>query len=667
MKNHSKIKLDHAMEVLLDVSKGLNANERILLESLILACNPTEEDGQLVIDANLFSTFCRNYIDAVTSNDPNLLFNAKGYKVKPVDVEEFLESEAYMNQKGHVRPVIKYELDRLFSNRDKFVEVVLSGGIGIGKSYFAEMAVAYMVYLNSCLINPQSEYDLAPGSSIYFILQSVSLTTARRVLFSQMLARMEQTIYFTKVFPFDKKVKSELRFPNHICITPISSSEMSAIGLNIFGGVLSEANFLQVVESSKQLKGNEAGGIFDQAERNYNTVMQRMRSRFDKMGKLPGMMILDSASHYPGDFLSRKIKEAETDPTIFVMKYAQWEALPKDRLSRETFLVEVGNEERESRILPKREMAHPDAEVIEVPMNYFRDFQRNCESALRDFAGITIGTEGAFIKDRAAVVEAANKHSLLFSDLQLFKKDEIIIDNELDLHMPRYDDLICHEYLDDVSFNKDAEFALHADLGLSKDAVGLVIGHIIDYVSLPSSTFYSDRIGEFVELQDLVAPVICLDGILRIIPPHGGEVSQELTRGLIIYLSQLVNLKFGTFDRYGSAIFIQGLRKLRVRSGLVSVVTTTVPYNELKAAYIERRIMHPRHAHYMDEIVGLQYLPKRNMIDHLPTKTKDIADAAAAVTHILTHKLAKIHQHSKKEQSDQRKTIINKRIRFRRK
>jgi hypothetical protein len=69
-----------------------------------------------------------------------------------------------------------------------------------------------------------------------------------------------------------------------------------------------------------------------------------MKSRFMQKGKVPGKLLPVSSAHYPGDFTNRKIEEAESDDTIFVMNYSQWEALPQDRFTGEKFLVEVGNE-----------------------------------------------------------------------------------------------------------------------------------------------------------------------------------------------------------------------------------------------------------------------------------------------------------------------------------
>jgi hypothetical protein len=99
-------------------------------------------------------------------------------------------------------------------------------------------------------------------------------------------------------------------------------------------------------------------------------------------------------------------------------------------------------------------------------------------------------------------------------------------------------------------------------------------------------------------------------------------------------------MKIVTMDTYQNVSFIQGLRKLKIRSGPLSTVTTPVPFMELKSAYIEGRIIHPKHEVYIDELLFLEYDPKKQKVDHLPNKTKDLADSTSAVVHILTHKIA---------------------------
>ncbi len=660
----SKAKLISVSDALADVKEvcakfGLGDDQLFWFESAVTNSKPILQDDRYYIDIKVYESLLRNFMVACQEKDLSMLTRPRGFKTKPVDIEEFLESKEFLAQKGFVRPIIKKELINICDNLDTYNEIVLSGGVGLGKSYLSRILISYLVYRDSCLLDPQSEFSLAPGSSILYIIQAVSLNIAKRAVFGELRTLLKGSPYFTKVFPFNKRIESELRFPKSLTILPVSGSEMAGLGLNVKAVHMTECNYMSVTENSK-LSVNKEDNIYDQADRNYTILSQRMRSRFGNNGKI----ILDSAVNYPGDFLDRKVQEAKTNPTIYVMKYAHWEVLPRGSVSEETFLVEVGTAEYNSRILVSLDEAHPGSQVLEVPMDYLHDFKRNCETALRDFAGIAVATEGNFITDRSKVTKAIQAHTLAYGKHQLFTKDDIIIDAELEPSNPDFGRLINQDYLKEPSFDETDTFVMHMDLGISKDATGIAIGHIQDYVEMPSTTRYSDSKGTFMDLSDLRMPVICLDGLLRVRPPHGGQVHLDLLRGFLYYICQVINIKICTADSFESTNFIQGLLRLKVRAGKRSTVTTPVPFLEWKQAYMEERIMHPAHEGYLDELFNLQYDPSRNKIDHMPGGRKDITDAAAIVVNILTHKVAIL---SRKETSKQKieyeKPLVRK-IRF---
>jgi hypothetical protein len=480
------------------------------------------------------------------------------------------------------------------------------------------MIVARMLYQLSMLWNPQAEYDLSPGSLIIFPLQSVTTGLSKKVLFDPLQAEIAGSKYFRENFPFDKRITSELKFPHQINVIPISGSELATLGLNVYGGIISEANYFSVVENSKLLKAQ--GGdkqVFDQAERSYTNIIQRMKNRFQSRGKVPGLMVLDSAVHYPGDFLSRKKESARFDPSIYVAEHAIWEVIPKDKLTPGTFLVEIGDSSRSSRIIANENMATPEARVIEVPVDYLRDFERDIEFALRDFAGIVTGHRHAFMPYRDSITEATKQYHEVYSGHTLFNIESCVI-SDLFSGPPQWETIINDAYINHLSFEQSSEFAIHLDIGISRDATGLAVGHIQTYKELPSSSYYSQAANDFIEMIDVQAPVFCIDGMLQIRPPSSGEVDLDLVKGLCLFLARKLNLKFATLDRFESASFLQGFQKLKIRSGQVSVVSTPVPYMELKGAYIEGRILHQNHEVYMNEIVNLEYDPKKNKIDHNP-------------------------------------------------
>jgi intein/homing endonuclease len=173
--------------------------------------------------------------------------------------------------------------------------------------------------------DPQAYYGLAPRSVIALMMMSRSETQARRVTFTEVWNRFQSPFnkdYFPPAPQFNREIRIEA---NNTCVFAGTSSALSALGYNLFGGVIDEASFLEVVEDSKKQKGE----AFDAAEDIYYAIYNRMLSRFAKGGKLPGLLCMVSSPKFPDDFLHRKIAEAEKlgdDSGIFWRRRSTWEA-----------------------------------------------------------------------------------------------------------------------------------------------------------------------------------------------------------------------------------------------------------------------------------------------------------------------------------------------------
>ena len=166
--------------------------------------------------------------------------------------------------------------------------------------------MAYQLYLLSVYWNPQAEFGLAPGSNIVFIMQSMKLQLAQKVVFEQFGQRLHLSPYFKQHFPPDASLKTEMRFPANIMVIPVGGQDTGALGMNVFGGVIDEMNFMARTKDSTAVRYTHEEE-FDQAERLYTALIRRMKSRFLQMGKLPGKLMLVSSVNYPGDFTDRKI------------------------------------------------------------------------------------------------------------------------------------------------------------------------------------------------------------------------------------------------------------------------------------------------------------------------------------------------------------------------
>ena len=144
-------------------------------------------------------------------------------------------------------------------------------------------------------------------------------------------------------------------FPKRIVVRPLSGNVNAAIGSNIFGGILDEMNFMAVVEQSKNAAD---GGMFDQANEMYNSIVRRRKSRFMAAGgRLPGMVCLVSSKRYPGEFTDRKQMEAREEIArngktgIFVYDRTLWQIKPQGTYGEKRFSLFLGDVTRKPCIL----------------------------------------------------------------------------------------------------------------------------------------------------------------------------------------------------------------------------------------------------------------------------------------------------------------------------
>jgi len=544
-----------------------------------------------------------------------------GFIRDPVDIIEFIESPEYMNQGLHVRPRIMENLISLWKEPEKYYEVVLGGAIGIGKNYFADMSVAYQLYRMSCLFSPQIYYGLAPGSGIVFSFQSKNLGLARRVVFTQFTGRLEASGYFPKHFPYSHSYKSELKFAHNISIVPLAGTETSALGMNIFTAVIDEMNFMGRVAKSKltQHTGEEE---YDQAEKLYQVVLGRLKSRFATHGRIPGKLFLISSANYKGDFIDKKTEEAKTNPQIYVMKMPQWEALPRDRFGGKKFWVIVPTETTRGSVHVDKPAVKEG--VIEVPIEYFTEFSRDMDTAIRNVAGIPLAKRGRFL-ETDSVRRAMNRYKQLFNYNQVFQRDHIPFDE----FPAQLSGLLNMPFIKLIS--KLAPFGVHIDFGYRDDAAGIAIGCIGGMRDIGVRKVLDPQKGDYVEEAQGKLPVIIVVGVLKVAPPIHGEIDLNVLRDLVLLIGMHLPISFVTLDSWQSIATMQAFRAKGMPSSLVSLDSKPDGYNETKNALRDDRVLMPDSEVLIDEFGHLEIDRSSNKIDHEVGHSKDLSDAVAGV------------------------------------
>ena len=545
------------------------------------------------------------------------------YDEIPVDVETFFRNSNYLGRSGaDLYPKLLDDLIRLFNGN--YTEVTLSGSIGWGKSYLTELIICRILYEVSCLKHPQWSYGLAENSTLFFPNISVTESQAKRVIFGGIKEALRVSPYFRDQFPFEM-YSTEIKFPKNILLGAIAMS--GALGMDVFAAAMDELNFMDVIEKSKQARGKK----YDQAEVIYASLARRMKSRFLKRGKLPGLLIMLSSVHYPNDFTERKKEEAKKNPLIFVLDYALWDPKPPGTYMDAKFWVSMGTEnyppkviEDEASAIAERERG---VEVLDVPLDFFPDFKRDIEGSLRDIAGRSKLLINRFITQTEKIFEKADidrKHPFTQLETTLVDGGKFIRKLLAQQIAGADGNLIWRPLVNPYQ----RRFA-HIDLALTGDAAGFCVGH-------PSGEIQVTRRGEDNELLIEIMPIVHIDVMLKIIPPQGSEINFGNIRSLLYELQSMGYLfEKVTLDSFQSSDTIQILNGRGIKAEDLSVDTSLEPYNEVKSALYEDRLNMYWYDIVLNELKYLVVSRKGSNIkvDHLEGQSKDVADCLAGVVY----------------------------------
>lgn len=127
------------------------------------------------------------------------------YEEIPVDIGTFLTDPEYLgrgltNEEGKftVFPYWVKTLKRLFpTNVDTaYNTLILTGGIGLGKSLCAVLCELYLLYRMMCLKDPYMHYGLQPIDKITFSLMNITIDAAKGVAWDKMQQLLQSSEWF---------------------------------------------------------------------------------------------------------------------------------------------------------------------------------------------------------------------------------------------------------------------------------------------------------------------------------------------------------------------------------------------------------------------------------------------------------------------------------------
>lgn len=581
------------------------------------------------------------------------------YVRKPVDVKTFLSDPYFLGETGgSLWPRLKDDMVELFEG--DYHEGVLGGSIGWGKSFFATTAMSYVIYQMSCLRSPQLAYGIDPGSHIYVAMLSVTEKVARRVAVNELIGKIEHSRYFKEHFPAKAAPSQlEIKFPNSVQVVAGSTGSSAIIGLNVFAGFIDETSFMGDAKEVDRLGKFVATDV---GEKIYKSIIRRMKSRFQRAGRLPGVLLTVSSKERPTAFIEKRIQEAreQNDQHFFVREYATWDVKPPEFFSKKTFKVVAGNDKVQSRILPDDateadELRYKELglQIVEVPEDYRMDFERDIDGSLRDIAGVATESVSPFMQRTDTIFEAEDPTLPIATRAET---GEVMEEWTANTPLPLQWHLVADQYerkltggFVEIAWrprrHPNAIRYAHIDSSLTGDATGIAIGHVSHWTEVVRRDFRGDEYNE-------LAPVIETDLLLRVVPPAGDEILLSEVRTILYqYIEHGFQIGYVSMDAYQSADGLQQLRKRGVEAEVISVDRTTEPYDVLKGAFYERRIKLQPHRYMAIELRNLQRVPHgmgKMKIDHPKVMSgpkgnqipgsKDVADALAGLVFSITQR-----------------------------
>jgi len=560
---------------------------------------------------------------------------AMDYKERPVDIIEFLCSDEYLGksteQGRKVFPVWKESLEDMFSNTEKY-EVALTGAIGTGKSNTALLGIAFCLQKILKLKDMRSFFGKMSAGGFAVSFFSLTKTLASTTGFSKLQDMLQASPWFMKQGIVRGTANPVLHLP-HINWTLMSpyARGFGVTGADIIAGLLDEVN--DPMENPKQR---------ERVIRTYQATLRRFETRFAKRKNVLTKMFIVASAEDESSFLESYLKDRKNSTTLSVYSIPLWKADPTRVYCGKNFTIALGDKFKASRILEtKEEIEHArlvGSDLLEVPIEHKEVISLDIVGGLRDICGISV-----FGKRSSKLIPAPKFYKQCEMPQNILNS---ITGDELDVRSPFKVDELEIGLEDDISLfsllnlkmlrDIDIPRFIHLDAGKSHDRMGIAMCHIAGYKVMQQEN-------EINEIEEVHAPVVLVDFMIRIKAKDGDEIPVILPRKFIYELMNAgVNIAKVTADSYLSDELRQVCVKLGLaddpKSLLLSVDRFDTQYLNLKTMMIEQRIFYYYYKPFQVEVLDLEHDKLKRKVDH-PSKnsegaegTKDISDAVAGCT-----------------------------------
>jgi hypothetical protein len=474
-----------------------------------------------------------------------------------------------------------------------------------GKTMTGVICTLYKLAICLCLRNPLLYYGLARGTHITCSIFSITQAQVKRGAFQDMLNIMRLSPFFCEKAKANIKDKAfaDRVIPMHNDLQIEAGSKVhEAIGRNTLIALIDEINFR--IEANAQ----------EAAYKLISAIDRRLKSRFKRGNRNPGLLTLISSANQETDFLVRHIEEQRKVKTTAVFTFPQWEVLDgvKFNLCGQYFRVDVGDSIHPPKILEESEIASEGARIIDVPEEYRDQFDTNLEDSIKDIAGISTGSVLKFFSNMKPLLD-----SLSDDFTNPFTVDEIPMSVGAEIQIKDF--MILKDYFiqrGDQVYPKrhpSAPRFIHIDMSTgAMDALAIVCIHPVGTTQVNTRNRVSQR------KEAILKPTFEVDFALRII--RSSHIKEPIDIGevrMFIYWLKLQNvpIKLVSADLFNmSSESLSILKQLGFETKYVSIDRTKEPYKTLRQVFGERRIKTFLSDYMFLELVNLEDHDKK--IDH---------------------------------------------------
>lgn len=336
-------------------------------------------------------------------------------------------------------------------------------------------------------------------------------------------------------------------------------------------------------------------------------------------GENQSISILVSSAQYDSSFTNQRIQETEGDPHTYIVNARSWDVKPQN-YSKERFYVFTGSGELDPMILETiaeinsildsfglnrldLDLSIKDAieylpseiknKIVDVPIDFYKDFKQNLLQSIQDIAGMTISGQGKLFNNKEVF-----KKAIYEPEEPAFLKDTFTISTKLET---RPQDFINPRWKPEKP--EKLRF-MHLDQGISSDHYGL-------------SSCFIDHID--INEDETVSIHVKFDFILNIIPPRPpAKVDISKVRSLIPWLSQNKGINWGmiTYDQFQSQESMQELDKAGFPVSYQSVDKTDEAYLLLVDYLYDERVKLPYNEEFEFDLFNLVHFRERRKVDH---------------------------------------------------